>query len=124
MADVDGTDMLDRRTMALIGRSLALRGEFVVPDSRRGPSAVLAIGICERAMAARPLTAVAFPRQAAARRQPRSPPRFSTFASAPIRPRLISGRAPLEAGEPHGRDVATRSKARWRRFSRMRRSAR
>jgi hypothetical protein len=28
-ADVSGTDMLDRRTMALLGRSLALRGEFV-----------------------------------------------------------------------------------------------
>lgn len=29
LADVDGTDMLDRRSMALLGRSLALRGEFV-----------------------------------------------------------------------------------------------
>jgi len=29
LADVDGADMLDRRTMALLGRSLALRGEFV-----------------------------------------------------------------------------------------------
>jgi phage portal protein BeeE len=28
-ADVDGTDLLDRRTMALVARSLALRGEFV-----------------------------------------------------------------------------------------------
>ncbi len=28
-ADVSGTDMLDRATMALLGRSLALRGEFV-----------------------------------------------------------------------------------------------
>ena len=28
-SDVIGTDMLDRRTMALAGRSLALRGEFV-----------------------------------------------------------------------------------------------
>lgn len=28
-ADVEGTDYLDRRTMALCGRSLALRGEFV-----------------------------------------------------------------------------------------------
>ncbi len=28
-ADVSGTDLLDRRTMALLGRSLALRGEFV-----------------------------------------------------------------------------------------------
>jgi len=28
-ADITGTDMLDRRTMALMGRSLALRGEFV-----------------------------------------------------------------------------------------------
>jgi phage portal protein BeeE len=29
LAQVDGTDMLDRRTMAMLGRSLALRGEFV-----------------------------------------------------------------------------------------------
>ena len=29
MADVTGTDMLDRRTMALLARALALRGEFV-----------------------------------------------------------------------------------------------
>ncbi|MEH6950610.1 phage portal protein [Nitrobacter sp. NHB1] len=29
LAAVDGTDMLDRRTMAMLGRSLALRGEFV-----------------------------------------------------------------------------------------------
>jgi len=29
LADVKGTDLLDRRTMALIGRSLALRGELV-----------------------------------------------------------------------------------------------
>ncbi|ODS01545.1 hypothetical protein AUC71_03125 [Methyloceanibacter marginalis] len=29
LADVAGTDLLDRRTMALIARSLALRGEFV-----------------------------------------------------------------------------------------------
>ena len=29
VADVAGTDLLDRRTMALIARSLALRGEFV-----------------------------------------------------------------------------------------------
>lgn len=29
LADVRGTDMLDRRTMAMLGRSLALRGEFV-----------------------------------------------------------------------------------------------
>lgn len=29
MADVGGTDLLDRRTLALIGRSLALRGESV-----------------------------------------------------------------------------------------------
>ncbi len=28
-ADISGTDLLDRRTMALLGRSLALRGEFV-----------------------------------------------------------------------------------------------
>ncbi len=28
-ADVEGTDMLDRRTMGLLARSLALRGEFV-----------------------------------------------------------------------------------------------
>lgn len=28
-ADVEGTDLLERRTMALVGRSLALRGEFV-----------------------------------------------------------------------------------------------
>lgn len=29
LADVDGTDLLDRRSLALIGRSLALRGEAV-----------------------------------------------------------------------------------------------
>ena len=29
MADVEGTDVLDRRTMALVARALALRGEFV-----------------------------------------------------------------------------------------------
>lgn len=29
LAQVDGTDMLDRRTMAMLGRSLALKGEFV-----------------------------------------------------------------------------------------------
>lgn len=29
LADVDGTDLLDRRSLALIGRSLALRGEVV-----------------------------------------------------------------------------------------------
>jgi hypothetical protein len=29
LATVTGTDMLDRRTMAMLGRSLALRGEFV-----------------------------------------------------------------------------------------------
>lgn len=29
LAQVDGTDLLDRRTMAMLGRSLALRGEFV-----------------------------------------------------------------------------------------------
>lgn len=29
LAQVDGTDMIDRRTMAMLGRSLALRGEFV-----------------------------------------------------------------------------------------------
>lgn len=29
LADVDGTDLLDRRSLALIGRSLALRGETV-----------------------------------------------------------------------------------------------
>ncbi len=29
LADVDGTDILDRRSMTLLGRSLALRGEFV-----------------------------------------------------------------------------------------------
>jgi hypothetical protein len=29
LASVTGTDLLDRRTMALIARSLALRGEFV-----------------------------------------------------------------------------------------------
>ncbi len=29
LAQVDGTDMLDHRTMAMLGRSLALRGEFV-----------------------------------------------------------------------------------------------
>ncbi|WP_319798779.1 phage portal protein [Nitrobacter sp.] len=29
LADVQGTDLLDRRTMAMLGRSLALRGEFV-----------------------------------------------------------------------------------------------
>ena len=29
MADVDGTDLLDRRTMAIVARALALRGEFV-----------------------------------------------------------------------------------------------
>jgi len=29
LADVEGTDLLDRRTMALCARSLALRGEFV-----------------------------------------------------------------------------------------------
>jgi hypothetical protein len=28
-ADVEGTDYLDRRTLALLARSLALRGEFV-----------------------------------------------------------------------------------------------
>jgi phage portal protein BeeE len=34
MADVDGTDVLDRRTMALLGRSLAVRGEaaFLIRD--------------------------------------------------------------------------------------------
>ncbi len=29
LADVEGTDLLDRRTMAIVARSLALRGEFV-----------------------------------------------------------------------------------------------
>lgn len=29
LADVQGTDMLDRRSLALIGRSMALRGEIV-----------------------------------------------------------------------------------------------
>jgi hypothetical protein len=29
IAEVSGTDMLDRRTMAMIGRALAVRGEFV-----------------------------------------------------------------------------------------------
>ena len=29
LADVEGTDLLDRRTMALVARALALRGEFV-----------------------------------------------------------------------------------------------
>ncbi|MBI6628271.1 phage portal protein [Pontibaca salina] len=36
LADVDGADMLDRRTMALLGRSLALRGEFVAYISEDG----------------------------------------------------------------------------------------
>lgn len=36
MADVEGTDLLDRRTMALLARSLALRGEFVGLITDRG----------------------------------------------------------------------------------------
>lgn len=40
MADVDGADMLDRRSMALVGRSLALRGEAVllIGDTRLIPA--------------------------------------------------------------------------------------
>jgi hypothetical protein len=39
LADVDGTDLLDRRTMALIGRSLAHRGEaiFLIRDDELVP---------------------------------------------------------------------------------------
>lgn len=36
LADVDGTDLLDRRSMALLGRSLALRGEFVAHITEGG----------------------------------------------------------------------------------------
>lgn len=40
ISTVDGTDMLDRRTMAMIGRSLALRGEavFLISDDRLIPA--------------------------------------------------------------------------------------
>lgn len=40
LADVHGTDMLDRRTLALLGRSLALRGEavFLIRDDMLVPS--------------------------------------------------------------------------------------
>jgi phage portal protein BeeE len=37
MALVDGTDLLDRRTLAMIGRSLALRGEALFLIDDRGP---------------------------------------------------------------------------------------
>ncbi|ARQ01704.1 phage portal protein [Pseudorhodoplanes sinuspersici] len=39
LADVDGTDMLDRRALALLGRSLALRGEsvFLIRDDMLVP---------------------------------------------------------------------------------------
>ncbi|SFP35119.1 phage portal protein [Tranquillimonas alkanivorans] len=39
LADVDGTAMLDRRSMALVGRSLALRGEcvFLIGDTELVP---------------------------------------------------------------------------------------
>jgi phage portal protein BeeE len=36
LADVDGTDLLDRRSLALLGRSLALRGESVFLIDERG----------------------------------------------------------------------------------------
>ncbi|MEP0320796.1 phage portal protein [Bauldia litoralis] len=36
LADVDGTNLLDRRSLALVGRSLALRGESVLLISERG----------------------------------------------------------------------------------------
>lgn len=36
MAEVSGTDLLDRRTMAMVGRSLALRGESVFLIRERG----------------------------------------------------------------------------------------
>ncbi len=36
MAGVTGTDLLDRRTLALIGRSLALRGEAVFKITESG----------------------------------------------------------------------------------------
>jgi hypothetical protein len=36
LADITGTDLLDRRTMAMIGRSVALRGEAVFLISDRG----------------------------------------------------------------------------------------
>jgi hypothetical protein len=41
LADVDGTDLLDRRSLALIGRSLALRGEavFLIRETGLVPAA-------------------------------------------------------------------------------------